>query len=606
MPAYKKEYVYKCQPIINYFYKNKQLRRQSGIQSEIKATALFVLLSLNIAFGQQRILCIKSSEQLKQNTIVFRDSLSAVREINKVLSGWQQAGYLMSNIDSISSKSDTLTAYLHKGEKYKWAHLSSGNMSAADIRKSGISERNFRNEQISYKRLSRLQKRILSYYENNGFPFASIKVDSTENTASGLRAVIKVEKGPLIVFDSVIVNGSAKVKNSYLRDYMGIAKGMPFSQKKVTESTKLLKQLPYLTLKQPTKIYFDRNKAHLMLDIDERKSGQFDFILGVLPNENNKKVLITGEANLHLRNLFSTGKVLNMEWKKFQQFSQVFDGNYTHTRIFGSALDVGIVFNYLKQDTLFTEIKRGVNFGVKLSSRLRLTFFADVISTRLDERTATSELYKSFTTLPPYSDINYTQYGTEMEWNNTDDYFYPKNGFSAKVKCGIGNKNIIENENLNSVVYNNVRLRNLQLNYKYVLSKYWKTGSRSTLVTRAMGGQVYNENLFQNDLFRVGGLQTIRGFNEQFFFTSLYTILTAEYRFYTDETSYLFAFYDQSYVQRRVLGTFDSDFPSGTGIGISFTTPNGIFNFAYSVGRTSSQPLSLAYSRLHFGFVSRF
>jgi hemolysin activation/secretion protein len=127
------------------------------------------------------------------------------------------------------------------------------------------------------------------------------------------------------------------------------------------------------------------------------------------------------------------------------------------------------------------------------------------------------------------------------------------------------------------------------------------------LLTRLKAGSLFNNNnIFLNDLHRIGGLKTLRGFNENNFFASRYGVATLEYRLYTDETSYLLLFYDQGYIYNQLDIQHREDLPLGFGAGLSFLTRAGVFNFVYSLGASSSQKLNFNLSKIHFGLVSRF
>jgi len=127
------------------------------------------------------------------------------------------------------------------------------------------------------------------------------------------------------------------------------------------------------------------------------------------------------------------------------------------------------------------------------------------------------------------------------------------------------------------------------------------------LFTRISGGDIVNKNnLFYNDLYRLGGLKTIRGFNENFFYASSYVLGNFEYRLFTDPTSYLFLFVDQAWMRNVLSPTIPYDTPTGFGLGASFTTPAGIFNFAYGLGNSRGQPVNVNQSKISFGVVSRF
>ena len=108
-------------------------------------------------------------------------------------------------------------------------------------------------------------------------------------------------------------------------------------------------------------------------------------------------------------------------------------------------------------------------------------------------------------------------------------------------------------------------------------------------------------------MFRLGGLNLLRGFNDFEFYASSYALSTIEFRYFTAADSYLLLFYDQAYYQRKLPGSFAEDLPLGFGAGVSFATPAGVFQFIYSTGRSEQQPqLSLTNARVHFGLASKF
>jgi translocation and assembly module TamA len=108
-----------------------------------------------------------------------------------------------------------------------------------------------------------------------------------------------------------------------------------------------------------------------------------------------------------------------------------------------------------------------------------------------------------------------------------------------------------------------------------------------------------------SDLYRIGGLKTLRGFNENNYYASDYAIYTLEYRYFTDESSYVMLFLNQAYFDNQLNNNY-TDWPLGFGTGISFTTKAGVFQFIYALGQAKDQPINLNLSKIHFGLVSRF
>jgi translocation and assembly module TamA len=65
-------------------------------------------------------------------------------------------------------------------------------------------------------------------------------------------------------------------------------------------------------------------------------------------------------------------------------------------------------------------------------------------------------------------------------------------------------------------------------------------------------------------------------------------------------------FYDQAYLENSLTPKNKSDFPSGTGAGVSFSTNSGIFSLIYSLSQSQERKFGLNFSKIHFGFTSRF
>ena len=115
---------------------------------------------------------------------------------------------------------------------------------------------------------------------------------------------------------------------------------------------------------------------------------------------------------------------------------------------------------------------------------------------------------------------------------------------------------------------------------------------------------LYNEALFDNELFRIGGIKTIRGFDEESIFASSYIIGTLEYRFILDKNSSIYAFSDGGYYEKT--NSTINDTPIGFGVGMNFQTGAGIFSINYAVGKQFDNPIDFRASKIHFGFVNFF
>jgi hemolysin activation/secretion protein len=107
-------------------------------------------------------------------------------------------------------------------------------------------------------------------------------------------------------------------------------------------------------------------------------------------------------------------------------------------------------------------------------------------------------------------------------------------------------------------------------------------------------------------LNRIGGIHTLRGFNEESLFASSYSIFTAEIRYLLDQNSAVFLFCDVAWYERNLKSGYFNDTPKGFGAGVFFQTRAGLFSFTYALGSEQGNPILLRGSKVHFGFINYF
>ncbi len=125
---------------------------------------------------------------------------------------------------------------------------------------------------------------------------------------------------------------------------------------------------------------------------------------------------------------------------------------------------------------------------------------------------------------------------------------------------------------------------------------------KTTLFLGYNMGLYENAQILRNELYRMGGLKSLRGFNENFFFAQNYFLSRLELRQYFEQSSFLFLFYDQ-----LIFNVFEQwNQPLGLGAGLSLNTNNGLFSFAFALGSSSDIPFDINNTKIHLGYTSRF
>ncbi|TYZ08947.1 BamA/TamA family outer membrane protein [Hymenobacter lutimineralis] len=541
--------------------------------------------------------------------LVLPDSLSVVREVRELVLAIQNAAYLLASADRLRWQQDTVRVTLYVGEQFRWAQLRSGNLGDALLTRAGYRERFFTAKPFLPAEWTRLQQRILAEAENQGYPFASVRLDSVTLTDREVSGRVVLERGPVVYFDSLEVVGATKTRKQFLARYLQILPNQPYSQQRVDAAARLLRQLPYLRLRAQPEVRFAQHKARVYLLLEDRPSNQFDAIVGILPNTatntGQKKVQLTGDVTINLRNIRGGGKQLGLQWRKVDAASQLLDAQYVHPGFFGTPLEVGASFNLYRQTQAnpFQTVRPRLQVTYPTPSAGRVALFTEWRSSRL----LADSTYKLLTALPSTIDTRYDAYGLDYTWNALDDLYFPRRGTLATGQAAIGNKRISKNSELNDTLYQRVALRTTQVTLGLRLEQYFRLGRNGVLLTRVRGEALLNKRLFLNDLFRLGGLTTLRGFNELNFYANQYAVGTVEFRQFTGQDAYVFLFADQAWLRQDIVAQpYYEDAPTGLGAGLSFRTGAGVFQFVYSLGRSEQQKLALNASKIHFGITNRF
>lgn len=528
------------------------------------------------------------------------DSVFSSQFFDDVINVLQRDGYLLAGVDSVRAKNKSIIAYMSVGAKFTWATLKPGNIDEAILNSIGFKERFYKNKPFKYEEVTKLLDRIIEYSENNGFPFASVKFDSISIEDRHVKASINYQSGPFITFDTVELEGNSKTKALFLSNYLRIKPGFPYEEKKVGQATARLKRLPYIKISEAPYVSFQLKQGTPHIHLTDVKANQVDGIIGLLPNEGNGgKPLITGQFDLLLQNMFGSGKAVSLNWQRTQINSQNLDVRYSHPNLLKSPINVEAGFSLLKEDTLFINRNLSLSLSMLAGKHSNISVFTDI---KVARTIADTGLEIPSVGESRYADFNLNQYGIGYDYSNINNPLIPTKGLNFDIKAAVGNKKFPEGK---GSPMDSLNLSYVQYNLEARADYYFPVSKRFVIKSRFLAGSIISDQLFYNDLYRIGGLKTIRGFVENEFFVSDFAIGTVEGQYYLDNESYMFLFYDQGYIYTNINQKIE-EFPAGLGAGLTFTTNAGAFSFVYALGRTSVQAFNVNFSKIHFGYITRF
>ena len=532
----------------------------------------------------------------------FLDKNFIEKEINKIYISLIDAGYISASVDSTIQDSLNYKTYISAGKKYKWVNLMYDKKDQAIVSKLGYNERFFTKRPFKFSELSKFMERIIVYYENNGYPFASAKLDSLQFENSNITAKLHVEKNVFIKLDSLVTEGSGKVNQKFLLRYLGIKNGMPYSTAVFMGVSKKIRQLPFVTEKKTPIVQLTDKQNKLFLFLEKKNASQFDGIVGILPNDKGKTVF-TGDLKIKMVNtIFKSGETVDIQWRRLQTQTQDLKATLIYPYIGG--LPVGVDYNIkiYKKDTTFLDVNNALGLNYYFSG---LNYVKVFYKQRNANLISTSGLANT-TVLPEYADVVTKAYGLGLFIEKLDYKFNPRKGFGFNIQGSVGNRQIKKNPKINDVAYSKIDLKTSQYQVEGTMVGYINVVKNHVVKLSSQFGSVFGNTIYKNELFRIGGLRTLRGFDEESIYASTYLIPTIEYRFLFEKNSNIFLFGEGAWYEKNSVSGYINDSPISVGAGINFETKAGIFNLSYAIGKQYGAGFDLRIGKIHAGLTALF
>ena len=568
----------------------------------LRISLIFIFLcSVQIGLSQTKAIALKIDglpKSLAQDQIQFSDSLSAYRGLQEKIRALQFIGYFDADLESSQIKNDTLFASINLGKLYPGLVLQNGNVSTALVSDLGLKNQLQKSTPLPLDQLQKFYSSILNYYQNNGYPFAQVWLDSLTTINDVLLAKVFINPEKKITADTLRLVGSAKLSQPFLSSYLGLKKDEPYNEEKVKNIEKRLRDLPFITLPKPPEVVFSGNSAKFNLFIDKQNANQFDGIIGFLPNSQTGKLQLTGDFKLNLKNALKSGETLDFNYRGLPAQSQELNLAIIYPYLFKSQLGVSTSFQLFKRDSSFLNLNTKLAFDYNFSLTKKISFF-------LENFRGNQVSTEQVTTIPNNANINSIFYGIALAYVNLDNKIIPLKGADFNLQLSAGQRKITSSQNFNPQDFFE-KTKSQQFKIQADLKYYFKLGDRSVLFAHNNSAILTGKNIFENEAFRIGGFRTLRGFDEQSISVNSYSIQTTEFRYFVEKNSFLNLFYDQAYIYQNLVNQQATDFPLGVGAGITFQTKIGITSLSYAIGKQKNIPLDLQKGKIHIGILSYF
>ena len=544
---------------------------------------LFLSCFSHLTFGQKNELILVAKDTI-QNRIVSEiyhtkkhlQKKDALDEIDRILQQVKKRGFFTARIDSISKTNKELIAYLDLGKKINEIIIVTKKDNTNGIIDSGIDS-----IKIKTREFSDLTNQLLEQIDRKGNSFSEITYVNPLLKNDTLFLEMKISNSSSRKIDKVITRGYEDFPKKFISKYFLIDKNTVFSKQKLNQVSALSNKLDFIKEKKVPEVLFKKDSTHLYLFLDKIGTSSFDGLVNFSSKENGKGLLLNGNLDLKLNNTFNTGEKFEIIWNKVSDEKTDFKINSYVPYILNSKFSTTLEFYLYRQDSTFIN----TNFELKTDYSINQKSHASIL---YSSEKSNYLLNISNNDLASYSNY-FIGLGYELKKSSTSNLYKYKNGLNLNLTIG---KRKTDTESINQLKFHFSAFANVQIN------------NRGYLNIKNESGLLTSKNYLLNELFRIGGANSIRGYNEQSIFTNGYSYSNIEFRYSLDTSSYLYSITDLGgYIENT---TNKIKKLLGIGAGYQFRINNNLVNLGYVISTNSSTNAKLNSSRLVVRWTSFF
>lgn len=539
----------------------------------------------NFVFAQNFYLELSSESEKEQKSIdslsykkIHLNPKSVTDEVSSFSEKLTKIGYLQNKISNHTKTNDSTFVFsISLGQKIDFIKILTSK--APNLKELKIIEND--SVMILFSEVEDFMNSIMQKLEIRGFSMSKVNLDNFLFEKNSLKADLIEQISVKRTLDDIVVLGYEKFPEGHKRQLKRMYKNRIFNQKTLKELHQDIQKMAFVNQIKAPEILFTQDSTRVFLYLEKAKANNFDGYVGFTTDENDK-VIFTGYLDLLLQNALNSGEKIKLYWKNDGNNQQTFDFSGELPYIFNSPLALRGNLNIFKQDSTFQTTKTNLDLGYYFRYNTRAYLGYASMSSNDIQSVNTTNLNdiesKFFTSAFEYFDLN------------REDFLFPEKR-NFVVKGGIGNRESSFGTTGQFFVHLN-GFNNFYLNEKNLIN------------LKIDGYYLDSDSYVINELYRFGGINSIRGFNENSLQANFFSGMMAEYRYVLAPTIYVHSITDFGYFQDKATNINQNLL--GLGFGFGLFTNNGLFNLVYANGSSDNQEIKLSNSIIHLSFKASF
>lgn len=426
---------------------------------------------------------------------------------------------------------------------------------------------------------------INSKISEKGFPFSKLHLSNIilKDDDNLTAKLILESSGQKRTIDNIIIKGYDKFPRSYLKYYLKIKPEQTFNLENIKKKSQKLNNLRFSNESKSPEVLFSKDSTTLYLYLQKAKSNSFDGFLGFGTNEKTSKLEFNGYLDLNLTNNLNYGESFKLLYKGEQNDQKLFETNLTLPYLFKSPIGMDLMLRIFKRDSSFTTVNQIVKLHYQINSKHKIS--AGVSNSQ------SNKLLQQNSSLPIFDyKTKYYSFSYQFLNRNNSNLLFPINSL-VSLESNFGKRTETNSEEKQYL---------LNIDAFKILS----LDPKNSLYFRANGSILNSKTYFENELLRFGGINSIRGFEENSIYATFFGIINSEYRYQINNSIYIFSITDAGYFENKISNSKEKLLGFGFGFGI--LTKAGLLRFNYANGKIENTPFKLSNSKIHLSLTANF
>jgi len=448
---------------------------------------------------------------------------------------------------------------------------------------------------IPYQEVENYLNEKIKDSEKAGFALTKIKLENIRRNNSTIYADLNFKSEQKRNVNSIVLNyadnnNSNFFPKGHLKQLNKKYLNKTFNQENIKELYDDISSFEFATQTKYPEILFTRDSTKIYVFVEKRKANTFDGYVG-FSNDENKKLTLNGYLDISLLNTLHAGEQFSLYWKSDGNQQKTFNTKLEIPYILQSSLGLKAQLNIFKQDSTFQNTKTAVDLGyfINYNSKIYLGY----------QSTESSDIQNTNNSI--ISDFKNSYFTSTYEYSEKD---FTNNLFlkKASINCIIGYGKRNTNNDPQTASSSTQFYTNLNAYYNFELN------SKNFISLNSQNFYLKSKNYISNELYRFGGINSIRGFLENSLQGNTANLIITEYRYLAATNLYIHSILDYGIYQDQTFSVNNKKINNlfSIGVGLGLLTKNGLLKLIIANGSTNKAEIKFYNSIMNICYNVKF